>query len=174
MQSVQSEASATHLLYSGRTEAWSLISRSFTWFRMANFQLSSTWVRFEHILASVCSARDRNWFSHDLKRWRILSSTNTSGFKCFWNVTFMVIIYRLWKTERDGTSSLTFRVPTWCFLFPFLSSTYWDHAEKDQKPLHPHVHCLTKAEIQYSISWETRKPLTPADKVRISLLCIYI
>lgn len=57
---LQSEASVTHRLYSGRTEAWSWISRSFTWVRIANFQLSSTWVRLEQVLPLVYSAEDRN------------------------------------------------------------------------------------------------------------------
>ena len=43
-------------------------------------------------------------------------------------------------------SSLTFRVPAWSLLFPFLSAACHGYAEKDQNPLHLHLLHLTRAE----------------------------
>lgn len=108
-------ATSSHLVYSGRREAWSLISMSFTCVRMANFQLSRTWVRLEQLLPLVGSAGHKE-------------SAFQNKFKtCF-----------LYLPSAENASFQTFWIPGGHFLFPFLSSTDWDHAEKRQKLRHLH------------------------------------
>lgn len=77
-RNLQSEARATHLLYSGRTDVWSLTSRSFTWVTMANFQLSSTWVRLEQVFPLGDSSEDRHLYYQHVST---LKSTDISAFK---------------------------------------------------------------------------------------------
>lgn len=118
-----SKAVSTYLLYSGRTEAWSLTSRSFTWVTMANFQLSSTWVRFEHVLPLLYSTGDR----HEKEQ----CVTIKSEYKCRCNDEIC------WRSIIQ-IDLLTFGVPTRHFLLPFLCATCHRYTEQSQNLFQPH------------------------------------
>lgn len=127
----------THRLYSGRTDAWSLMSSSFMRVKMANFQLSSIWVKllqalpsFRSILTPTTPPHHAHTHTHTqcvICNCLYKVETNHKVFLFYLlgtNVAFPVSIY---ATEPLGSCRGGGKEPLECALSPLVPSSFLKH-----------------------------------------------